>query len=122
MILVDTSIWVNYFRHGNAHLEKLLSNAEVICHPYIIGELACGNIKNRKEILSLLHALPMASTIDLVEYFYFIEHNKLYGRGIGFVDINLLASAMLSQIKLWTDDKRLMMAADKLGIKSNFLK
>jgi len=116
MVLVDTSIWVIHFRDGNRRLEKLLLDAEVACHPFIIGELACGNIKNRDEIISLLQSLPTTSTIELNDFLYFIERNKLIGMGLGFVDVHLLASAQLSGIPLWTSDKRLKSAAIDLKI------
>jgi predicted nucleic acid-binding protein len=116
MILVDTSVWIQHLRDGEKHLEKLLFDGEVICHTHVIGELACGNIKNRKEIISLLQALPMAPQIEFSEYLYFIEKNQLNGKGIGFVDIHLLASAQLGQLKLWTADKRLKAAASNLGL------
>jgi predicted nucleic acid-binding protein len=116
MVLVDTSVWVNHLRRGDIKLEGLLLNGEVVCHPFVIGELACGNIKNRSEILTLLQALPEAPTIDLAEYLYFIEQNHLSGIGIGFVDVHLLSSAKLSGIPLWTNDKRLKETALKLKV------
>lgn len=116
MVLVDTSVWVNHFRIGDIQLEELLLNGEIVCHPFVIGELACGNIKNRSEILPLLQALPEAPTVDLAEYLYFIEQNHLSGIVIGFVDVHLLASAKLSGISLWTNDKRLKETAVKLKV------
>jgi predicted nucleic acid-binding protein len=116
MILVDTSVWINHLRDGNKHLEELLFKGKVMSHAHFIGELACGNIKNRKEILSLIRALPLAPLIEFNEYLFFIEEHKLNEKGIGFVDIHLLASAKLAQIKLWTTDKRLNSAATDLGI------
>ena len=116
MVLVDTSVWVNHLRKGDIQLEELLLNGEVVCHPFVIGELACGNIKNRYEILTLLQSLPETPTIDLSEYLYFIEQNHLSGIGIGFVDVHLLASAKLSGIPLWTNDKRLKETAFKLKV------
>lgn len=116
MVIIDTSIWVDHLRKGNLHLEKLLLNAEVVCHPFIIGELACGNIKNRSEFLSLIQTLPMAPIIDPDEFLYFVEQNKLMGRGIGFVDVHLLASARLSEIPLWTFDKKLKSVSIELNI------
>ena len=116
MILVDTSIWVTHLREGNRHLEKLLLDAEVMCHSFIICELACGNIKNRYEILTLLRSLPIGPTIDLNEFLFYIERNKLMSIGIGFVDVHLLASAQLMGIPLWTSDKRLKSAASKLNV------
>ena len=91
-------------------------DAEVMCHPFIIGELACGNLTNRNEILSLLKSLPPASMIEFDEYIFFIERNQLMGIGIGFVDVHLLASAKLTEIPLWTADNRLKSAATKLGL------
>ena len=117
MVLVDTSVWVNHLRTIDKHLEKLLLNGKVVCHTHIIGELACGNIKNRKEIISLMRSLPMASLIEFEEFLYFIEQHQLNGKGIGFVDVHLLASAQLSQIPLWTEDKRLMKMAAELNLK-----
>jgi predicted nucleic acid-binding protein len=116
MVLVDTSVWINHLRNSDRHLEKLLLNGEVACHPHIIGEFACGNIKNRQEIISLLQALPQSPTINFEEYLYFIEQNQLHGKGIGFVDIHLLASAQLGQMPLWTADKRLKAACGGLSI------
>ena len=116
MVITDTSIWVTHLRQGSRQLEKLLIDAEVMCHPFIIGELACGNLKNRNEIISLLHSLPMALTIEFDEFLFFIDQNHLMGKGVGFVDVHLLASAQLSGIPLWTADKRLKSAADHLDL------
>ncbi len=116
MVLDDTSIWVTHLRQGSRQLEKLLMDAEVICHPFIMGELACGNLKNRNEIISLLQSLPMAQSIDFDEFLFFIERNHLMGKGIGFVDVHLLASAQLTGVPLWTADKRLKSAADQLEL------
>ena len=115
-VLVDTSIWVNHFRSSTTHLEGLLENTKVICHPLIIGELACGNLKNRNEILSLLSALPMAPEVDYDEALEFIEINNLMGKGIGFIDVVLLASSRLAELPIWTNDKRLKEAAHGLYI------
>ena len=116
MILVDTSIWIIHLRQGNRQLEKLLMDAEVMCHPFIVGELACGNLKNRNEIIPLLQSLPMAPAIEFSEFLFFIDRNQLMGKGVGFVDVHLLASAQLAGVPLWTADKRLRSAADKLAL------
>ena len=116
MVLVDTSVWINHLRNKDQHLEELLLEGEVVCHPHIIGELACGNIKNRHEIISLLQALPQTPLVDFQEFFYFIDQNQLHGNGIGFVDIHLLASAKLGHVFLWTADKRLKAASAALTI------
>ena len=107
MVLVDTSVWVVHLRSGTIGLDTLLNDGHVVCHPFIIGELACGNLKNRIEILSLLLDLPMASRADDDEVIQFIEDHKLMGKGLGYIDIHLLMSAMLTRIPLWTIDKRL---------------
>ena len=116
MVLVDTSIWVAHLRNGNRQLEQLLMDAEVICHPFIIGELACGNINNRSEILSLLKSLPSAPVLEFDEFLFFIDENQLMRIGIGFVDVHILASAKLSGTLLWTTDKRLNSAAINLSL------
>ena len=116
MVLVDTSVWINHLRNSNKYLEKLLFDGEVVCHTYIIGELACGNLKNRKEIISLFQSLPTVTVVEFREYLYFIEKNQLSGKGLGFVDIHLLASAKLNQVPLWTADKKLEVAATDLDL------
>jgi hypothetical protein len=115
-VLVDTSVWVDHLRKGDARLAQLLNDGRVICHPSVIGELACGNLKNRYEILDALKELSFAPTIEFDEYMQFIELNRLHGIGIGFVDVHLLASALLADATLWTADKRLNKAALDLGI------
>ena len=116
MVLVDTSIWVAHLRKGNRQLERLLMDGEVICHPFIIGELACGTIGNRNEILSLLNSLPPAPVIEFDELMFFIDENQMMGIRIGFVGVNLLASAKLSGTVIWTADKKLNSAAIKLSL------
>jgi len=116
MVLVDTSIWVSHLRKGNARLKMLLERADVVCHPFIIGELACGNIKNRIEILSSLHALPEAVVAKHEEVLHLIESHQLMGRGLGLIDVHLLASALLTRVPLWTADKCLHAASAELNI------
>ena len=107
MILVDTSVWIDHFRNGNAELKELLISNEVMVHPFIIGELACGSIKNRNEILSLLNELPRTVIAEHQEVLRLIEEKKLYGKGIGLIDAHLVASALLSKVRLLTMDKPL---------------
>jgi len=83
-VLVDTSVWVDHLRKGDTHLVQLLDKGQVLCHPFVIGELACGNLKNRAEILNALKELACAPTIEFDEYMQFIDQNRLYGVGIGF--------------------------------------
>jgi hypothetical protein len=116
LVLVDTSVWVSHLREGNQELELLLNNGDVMCHPFIVGELACGNINNRAEILSLLQLLPMAVQVENEEVLHFIETNTLMGKGLGYVDMHLTASAMLSEVPIWTLDKNLARINEKLSI------
>ena len=117
MVLVDTSVWVTHLRSGTVGLEALLNDGHVVCHPFIIGELACGNIRNRAEILSLLKELPMALHAEHEEVMRFIDNYRLMGKGLGYIDIHLLASAILTKISLWTLDNRLQEVSLKLGLK-----
>jgi len=96
MVLVDTSVWVAHLRRGHIGLEALLSEGHVVCHPFIVGELACGNLKNRSEILSLLQALPLATPAEHEEVMQFIENYSLMGKGLGYIDMHLLASAIFN--------------------------
>ena len=116
MVLVDTSVWINHFRKASPNLIALLENGEVGCHTFIIGELACGNLKNRQQILLLLQALPQSQILELHEYLHFVEYHDLTGKGIGFVDIHLLASAQLAGILLWSADKNLIAIAKELHL------
>jgi predicted nucleic acid-binding protein len=116
MVLVDTSVWVLHLREGNAELKILLNKSQVMCHRYIIGEIACGNIKNRTEILTLLQQLPLVTQAKHEEVMGFIETNQLMGKGLGYIDIHLSVSAKLAGIPMWTFDKRLDEANKELGI------
>jgi len=114
VILVDTSVWVSHLRDGQGGLSALLDAGEVLCHPFVIGELACGNLINRAEIVSLLSALPRTSVAAPDEVLAFVEMHHLAGRGLGYVDVCLLASALVTGVPLWTLDKRLNSAALEL--------
>ncbi len=116
MVLVDTSVWVSHLREMHTGLAGLLNDGDVACHFFIVGELACGNLKNRTTILSLLEALPMAAAAEHEEVLAFIESHNLMGRGLGYVDIHLLASAALSRFPIWTLDKKLAQVAHMLGV------
>ena len=116
MVLVDTSVWVSHLRHGNGDLQKLLNDGEVVCHPFIVGELACGNLKNRHEILTYLQSLPMTILAEDEEVLKFIENNQLMGKGLGYIDVHLIASAVLTSVLLWTLDKTLDKFTEKIGI------
>lgn len=117
MILVDTSVWVDHLRKSDRGLAELLTVSNVLMHPFVIGELACGNLRNRDQILALLKDLPRAGVATDDEVLFFIERNTLMGRGLGFVDVHLLASVALhGTARIWTRDKRLRAAADLLGL------
>ena len=116
MVLVDTSVWIAHLRHGNVGLETLLADSSVASHPFVIGELACGNLSNRAEILTLLQALPMVTHVEHEEVLRFVEDHHLMGKGLGYVDLHLVASALLSNVPLWTRDKRLDNSARSLGV------
>ncbi|MCR2831786.1 type II toxin-antitoxin system VapC family toxin [Acidithiobacillus ferrooxidans] len=115
MILVDTSVWIDHFRSGDAHLSTLLDHGMVQTHDSIIGEIACGNLKNRQQTLYLLSCLPRCAMTSPNETLFFIERHGLMGRGIGYIDASILASAMLVQANLWSRDRRLMALATELG-------
>jgi predicted nucleic acid-binding protein len=117
MILVDTSIWIDHLRAGDHTLSTLLNDSRVATHPFVIGELACGNLRQRSEVLRLLDALPKVPVASDLEVLYFIERNRLMGRGIGFVDAHLLtATALGDGLRLWTRDRRLNGVAVDLGM------
>lgn len=118
MILVDTSVWVFHIRETHGRLVDLLDDGEVACHPFIIGELSCGDLKNRTTVLSLLEALPTAFLVEHEEVLAFIEDHDLMGKGLGYIDVHLLASAVLTGLPLWTRDKKLEKAAEGLHCKA----
>lgn len=116
MILVDTSVWVDHLRRGNAGLRRLLLDDEVLTHASVIGELACGQMTQRIRILALLHALPRAQMVDDEEALAFVETHRLMGAGIGWMDVHILAATVLARGRLWTIDRRLERAASRLGV------
>lgn len=116
MVIVDTSVWVLHLREGNSGLERLLNDGDVVCHPFIMGELACGNLNKRDEILSLLQALPIATEGNHEEIMQLIENYRLMGRGLGYINMHLLASALLTGVPIWTLDKKLSEVSAELGI------
>jgi predicted nucleic acid-binding protein len=116
MVLVDTSVWVEHLRSGNIGLENLLNEGHVVCHIFIVGELACGNLSNRSEILSLLEALPLANHAEHEEMMHLIENYSLMGKGLGYIDMHLLVSAALTKVPIWTLDRKLKEVSSKLGL------
>ena len=117
MILVDTSVWIDFLRSGNALLRDLLEEGEVATHPLVIGELHVGNIVKRDVFLSLLDNLPKIVEATHDEVLHFIEENKIYGKGIGYFDTHILCSSLIAQTPLWTLDKKLDKLAHELKIK-----
>ncbi|MFN5352290.1 MAG: type II toxin-antitoxin system VapC family toxin [Alphaproteobacteria bacterium] len=116
MILVDTSVWINHLRSDDVQLKSLLIEGQVLTHPFVIGELALGNLKQRDAILQFLTDLPSATLADNDEVLKYIKQNSLNGVGIGYIDTHLLASAKLSKATLWTEDTRLQKIATQLGL------
>ena len=115
MILVDTSVWIDHLRNGNSGLISLLDQNCVVMHPMVLGELACGNLPNRQELLHLWQHLELLPTASHHEALFFIERIGLMGKGIGYVDVHLLASiALAGGTKLWTLDQRLAQVATEL--------
>lgn len=117
MILVDTSVWIEHLRTGDESLVALLNSSQVLAHPFVIGELACGNLRKRTDVLKLLNDLPQAPIATQDEVLLFIERNALMGKGIGFIDAHLLASTVLADSAfIWTRDKRLQQSAIELRL------
>lgn len=117
MILVDSSVWIDHLRAGAPTLVELLNSNNVLAHPFVVGELACGNLKNRKMVLSLLQDLPTIQVATDDEVLFFVERHELMGRGIGYVDAHLLAAIMLEgTARLWTRDKRLGSVAETMKL------
>ena len=115
MILADTSIWVDHLRRADARLQRTLERGEICMHPMVIGEIACGNLRNRS-LLEDLALLPAAKVATHGEVLIYIERHGLMGRGVGLIDVHLLASAALSNVSLWTRDKRLCAVVSELGL------
>lgn len=116
-VLVDTSVWVGHFKQKNQHLVALLEDGMVVCHPYVVAEIACGSPPNRRAIISLLAELESAPVATQTELLAMVESQRLYGCGCGLVDMSLLAAALLgNRALLWTMDKRLDQVASELNM------
>ena len=114
-ILVDTSVWVDFLAAREPVFKKYLQENNVWVHPFVIGEIATGSIKNRVEILNLMQSLPTLEILEHDEVMYFLEQHQFYAKGIGWVDLHLLAASMLFSKPIWTKDKRLRKLAQDLG-------
>jgi predicted nucleic acid-binding protein len=115
-VLVDTSVWIDFLNAGDPGMADLLTQKAVDMHPFVIGELACGNLADRKRFLGEIGGLPRAMSAQDNEVLAFVESHRLYGSGLSWTDAHLLASALISGDRLWTRDKTLGKAAEKLGI------
>jgi len=117
LILVDTSVWVDHLRTGDEGLAELLDAGLVLTHPFVIGEVALGNLRQRELVLDALSGLPSAIVATDAEVLQFIDRHAVFGRGIGYVDVHLLAGARLTGgVQLWTNDNRLRSVALELGL------
>jgi predicted nucleic acid-binding protein len=116
VVLVDTSIWINHFQRSRSDLTNWLLEDRVSVHPFVIEELALEHLKRRREVLDLIAALPAAGAIDHDEFLFFVEKHRLFSKGIGVVDIHLLATALLAKAKLATLDKKLWRVAATFGL------
>jgi predicted nucleic acid-binding protein len=116
MVLVDTSIWIDHLRHSDSGLASLLEGGDAVCHPLVIGELACGHLHPRREILHRLALLPSATMARHPEVLAFIEAHRLSGLGLGFIDMHILAAAKLDGLRVWSRDKAMRAAAEKLKL------
>lgn len=120
MILADTAIWIGHWRQFDHTLETLVGRGQIICHPIVIGELACGQFPHRKLVLQSMRNLPQTMQAEHDEVLTLIEHHKLMGIGIGYADAHLLASCLLGEDQLWTIDQRLHEAARRLRVHAHF--
>lgn len=117
MILADTSIWIDHLRRGDSVLEELLDRGQVLAHPFVIGELALGNLRKRNFVLNALQNLPKSTVATDDEALHFIDQHRLFGRGIGYMDAHLLASVALTPGSLlWTRDRRLRVTGESLSL------
>ena len=115
-MIVDSSVWIDHFREPNVDLESFLDEGRVTTHPFVIGELACGSLRRRDDILTLMEALPAAPIATHEEVMGFIDRHHLHGSGLGWIDMHLLASARLIRQPLWSAERRLRQAAVRLGL------
>lgn len=116
MILVDTSVWVDHLRRGDSRLIDLLAGHRVACHQFVVGEIACGRLRNRRDVLSLLASLPPAPVLSHAEALALLEARELAGTGIGWIDVHLLGAALLGRHRLWTRDRQLGRVAARVGV------
>lgn len=116
MVLADTSVWIDHLRNSNSTLIELLKEGKICCHPFIKGELACGNIKNREKFFELLDNQYFINLVTEKEALFFLNKHQLHGKGLGWIDIHLLAASFLNNTKLFTLDKKLSLVATELKV------
>jgi predicted nucleic acid-binding protein len=116
MILADTSVWVSHFRQDDPHLRQSLLDGHILMHPFVVGEIACGHLRSRQKMLSDLQRLPSVILAEQDEVLGFLDQHRLFGEGITWIDAHLLASALLTNCRLWTLDAHLLTAANRLHI------
>lgn len=120
MILLDTSVWIDYLRGSADNIKHLLEADLVVCHPFVIGEIALGNLRDRQGALADLGGLPSLPVVDPARVIQLIHDYALHGRGLGYVDVCLVTSTLSTPgALLWTKDVRLLHAAESLGIAFN---
>ena len=118
MVLTDTSVWIDHLRINDPQLFALLDRREIVIHPMVIGELACGNLPNRYDVLEQLQGLPQVTVATDDEVLFFIEHHQLMGTGISYIDAHLLTASVLhGATQIWTRDRRMMTISDELDIR-----
>lgn len=116
-VLLDTSVWIRHFRESNDEVVQLLEEQQVVIHPFVVAEIACGSLKKRSDTLGYLKALPTLSIVTIDEVLTFIESREIFSKGVGFVDVQLVASVLISgDVSLWTADNRLEAIAIELGV------
>ena len=116
MILVDTSVWIDHFRHDDAELRKIITDDRLLCHPFVVGELALGSLRERDAVIAFLAAQREATIATHAEVMTVIDRYSIFSMGIGYTDAHLLTSTLLDRrASLWTRDKRLAAAAQKVG-------
>lgn len=115
-MLVDTSVWIDHFRRSQPALVAALDRGDVQCHDFVLGELACGSLPRREEVLLLIQTLPRIAAVSNDEAMALVAERRLWGRGLGWIDVNLLAAALVGGGSLWTLDRRLRTVAQDLGV------
>lgn len=116
MVLADTSIWIDHWRHWNGRVANLLDQNSLVVHPFVLGEIALGRIADRADVLADLSELAIPTVAEQAEVVALIERRSLWGRGIGWVDAHILTSSLIDHIPLWTLDRRLARVAQELGV------